>query len=1124
RWLRAGYVAAIEIAIGSVLLISNECLHTQHQFENMETLIPQIAQLLNNTLNPDHIIVGSATETLDRLSLLPDFPFALISIASGGQDQGQRIAAATYLKNFTRRHVDADGAKVSIEFRNRLVHATLLAEPAVLKVLIEAFRYIIVKEFVKENSWPELVPELRSVIQNSNYINESSNSQWKTINALTVLQSVLRPFQYFLDPKLEKEPVPRQLELIAQEILLPLLALFHNLVEKALSIRGRTEVDLEKILLLVCKCIYFSVRSHMPSALIPTLASFCQDLFRILDSLSFDTATPEKDYSVRMKTGKRSLIIFCALVTRHRKHSDKLMSNILNCASKIVKHSINVNKLDFPTERVVSLAFDVISHVLETGPGWRLVSPHFSSLIESAIFPALVINEKDISEWEDDPDEYLQKNLPSNLEEISGWREDLFTARKSAINLLGVISLSKGPPMSSNSSSISSIKRKKGDKTKGKVRHSYMGDLLVLPFLSKFPVPSDATASQTNISNDYYGVLMAFGGLLDFLRERGLGYVTTLVVNRVLPVYSLSTCLPYLVAAANWVLGELASCLPEEISADIYSSLLKALVMPDVEDISCYPVRASAAGAIIELLENDYFPPEWLPLLQSVISRTDSEDDNESSILFQLLSSVVEAGSDNVIVHIPYIVSSIVGVISKHITPVPEPWPQVVERGFSALAVMAQILEDSVPEEIEENETHEKSRSDCLSVARAFSVLLRQVWLTPVEAMEEEVSNVLPPPSCINDASKLLRFIMRFVTVAEEVLEMKVSELLTVWADLIADWHAWEEMEDLSIFDCINEVVHLCKKCDIKNFYIKRMPSPPAPPVPQCSIIEGIGAFVTDAINQYPSATWKACSCVHLLLHVPKFSSEIEGVQQSLVIAFSQAAFLRFRQIQSKPSALWKPLLLVISSCYLCYPDTVEKVLEKDGSNGFTAWASALSFISTTSYEPGLSAESEIKLIVMALVKVVERLLGPTEEQGCGLVRDCYVSLMETVIRLKEVRDEEEIEDEEADDDEEDEDEETDDEDSEDDEHEETEEEFLDRYAKASISLSNGIEVEEGDIEDQDQELELGMLDEFDQERAALSLIERYNHIFMKRQSLPPQLVTGFLNTFPEYSSLFLNS
>ena len=39
------------------------------------------------------------------------------------------------------------------------------------------------------------------------------------------------------------------------------------------------------------------------------------------------------------------------------------------------------------------------------------------------------------------------------------------------------------------------------------------------------------------------------------------------------------------------------------MSADVYSSLLKALVMADIGDTSCYPVRVSAAGAIMELLE-----------------------------------------------------------------------------------------------------------------------------------------------------------------------------------------------------------------------------------------------------------------------------------------------------------------------------------------------------------------------------------------------------------------------------------------------------------------------------------------------------------------------------------------
>lgn len=39
------------------------------------------------------------------------------------------------------------------------------------------------------------------------------------------------------------------------------------------------------------------------------------------------------------------------------------------------------------------------------------------------------------------------------------------------------------------------------------------------------------------------------------------------------------------------------------MSPDIYSSLMQALTMPDMGDISCYPVRMSAAGAIAELVE-----------------------------------------------------------------------------------------------------------------------------------------------------------------------------------------------------------------------------------------------------------------------------------------------------------------------------------------------------------------------------------------------------------------------------------------------------------------------------------------------------------------------------------------
>lgn len=204
---------------------------------------------------------------------------------------------------------------------------------------------------------------------------------------------------------------------------------------------------------------------------------------------------------------------------------------------------------------------------------------------------------------------------------------------------------------------------------------------------------------------------------------------------------------------------------------------------------------------------------------------------------------------------------------------------------------------------------------------------------------------------------------MLSVSGSSAIVELKLSELLLVWADLIAEWHAWEETEDLSVFDCIKEVVTLDSKYGLKNFIARQVPSPPAPPVPQQSVIEGMGAFLSEAILRYPSATWRACTCVHMLLHVPNYSAGIEAVKQSLTVAFCQAAYSRFKTVQCKPCSLWKPLVLAISSCYLCYPEIVEGILGKNEEGGFATWVSALAFVCSSSFEANLSLESEVKLV-----------------------------------------------------------------------------------------------------------------------------------------------------------------
>lgn len=1078
----------------------------------------QVGDLLLNTLSSDGELRRSATDALDALSLNnSSFPFALISIASrGGENQGQSIAAATYLKNFTRRNTTEGvlASRPSKEFKDVLVRTLLQAEPAVLKVLIEAFRPIVDAEFVKQSLWPELVPELRSVIQDSDLVNKSGISTWKTINALTVLQSVIRPFQYFLNPKLAKEPVPPQLELIAQEIIVPLISVFHQFVEELCS-QNKADMNAEKSLLVMGKCIYYAVRSHMPSALVPLLPSLCRDLIRIVHSLRLQSCDSSEDaYTLRLKTGKRCLLIFCALITRHRKFSDKLMPDIINSVVKLVKLETDLSKLDNLAERIVYLAFDVISRLLETGPGWRLVSPHFSSLLESAIFPAIVMNEKDITEWEEDADEYIRKNLPSELEEISGLRDDLFTPRKSALNLLGVISISKGPPVAASVTS----KRKKGEKNKLKGRSS-MGELLVLPFLSKFPVPSDVTTPvMMKATNDYYGVLMAYGSLVDFLREQKPAYTTMLIRSRVLPLYSASFCHPYLVASANWILGELVSCIPEEMSSDIYTSLLKALTMEDMDDISCYPVRVSAAGAIAQLVENDFFPPEWLPVLQHVVGRI-RDNDEDTSVMFELLKTLVEAGGDIVAPHIPHIISVLGEDIQKHIPLSPEQWPQVVERGFAALSVMVQCWEESLPEEGEDGVTNNVVVAGRATIAKALTNLLQVAWLRPVE-MEGEVTESLSS-CCIDDSSTLLTFIMSDINGSDVVQKQNVSQLLLVWGNLLPNWDSWEEEEDSSIFNCIKEAAYLHKRVSLMNFIAGPIPSPHFPSLTQRSIIEGICGFVSNAFLQYPSAIYRAASSAHILLHLSTHSPEEEHTMHAVAAALSRSAFSCFREKQSKPSPLWKPLLLSISSCYLCYPDIVEVTLEEDQHEGFRAWALALFSISSSQFEHGLSTESEIKLTVMTLAKLMTRLL--TRNQSNGLLWECFAALMDASVRLKEAQDEEEDDDENDDDNEDEEDDDDDDdEDSDDDDvHEETEEEFLERCAQAAIDLENGTGVEELDEEDEEQEIELGELEEVDALSVVKSLIERNHQILLQGPQLPQQAISSFVDVFPECASFF---
>ena len=72
-----------------------------------------------------------------------------------------------------------------------------------------------------------------------------------------------------MNPKLAKEPVPPQLELITQEIIVPLISVFHQFVEELCS-QNKADMDAEKSLLIMGKCIYYAVSIHVQETIIVT--------------------------------------------------------------------------------------------------------------------------------------------------------------------------------------------------------------------------------------------------------------------------------------------------------------------------------------------------------------------------------------------------------------------------------------------------------------------------------------------------------------------------------------------------------------------------------------------------------------------------------------------------------------------------------------------------------------------------------------------------------------------------------------------------------------------------------------------------------------------------------------
>ncbi|KAL2630742.1 hypothetical protein R1flu_015428 [Riccia fluitans] len=781
--------------------------------------------------------------------------------------------------------------------------------------------------------------------------------------------------------------------------------------------------------------------------------------------------------------------LFCCLYQAQLDETDWYCSITPRRALKIVLQYSGAEVFHPMQERVVALAFDEITKLLVTESGWRVVANQLPTLFERAIFPALRFKEQDRLDWEEDEEDYLQKNLPLTLDYIGG---DHLTPRQSALSLLGMIAMSK--------------RLAGARKVKDRVQDGTVGDTLIFPALLNIGLPENLLNPTSEAASNYFGTLMAYGGLRQFLKMQTPDFVTMIIHTRVMPVFSMESASPYIVATACWLIGTLATCMPKMLNKEIYNGLMKALLTSDKGDVSWRPVRTTAARAMVILLQEMYMPLSWMPLLEGAVVGVRILDVQGAILCFQLLSAFLEAGGPSIAQHIPSITSGVQQELAKYIVPSEGRFPQVVEEGFSVAASLAQIWDVSEPQNPDGGHTWQKWKDGCTKIVGSLSQILERAWLQGGESRRFS-----PPPMCLNDLSMVLATVLKYTDSPKRVETLKVEALLQVWAELVAPWKAWEDKQDMAVFEVIDEAMSLQSRCPFAQLGSTPFKSLQSTDLRTIVTIQGFVTFLTCCMEcGCAAAASRACRRAHALLHICISSQEI---LENTVICFTNSAIKRLRQLKRSLSMpVVKSLLLVIATCFVLLPASVERVLAENmvsrsssNKNGFLRWGEAFAALAETGRTPGLCKRTELKLAVITLIRLVSRLSEAEVHYGSAgsaLACSCILSILESVSRMKqlEVKIQEESEecgdfgvDEEI--------------------WVGKSEQYI-QYRREQLSRELQKEVQ-WSTED-DHEIELGLLNLVHEEGAIHSCLKRYASKYLTGEAVR-QSVSDFVEKLPEY-------
>jgi len=395
-------------------------------------LSQEIAGLLTKTLTPDQIVRKSAEEALQRLETSSKL-YGLATLYLTRVDNLStevHVSAAIAFKNFIRRNwrydpndetsdqVDRIDSEQRELIKQHITKFMLESPPHIQRQLSESITIIGQSDFPEK--WPNLIIELENFLKN-NYDQNFNSMQ----GILQTAHSIFRRYRF----EFQSNRLWSEIKLVIEHFAQPFTDRFKDLVSSAKSVT-QDPVKLTPIYqsLLLCTKIYHSLITQ-------DLPEFFEDrvnewLPLFLELLNVQEKLPEAPQVI--EDMKSEICEIASLFVQRYSDAENFKEYTQKFAQHIWNLLVTTNQ-DIQNDTLVSTAIRYLVTVAERPESRSLFQDTnvLNLLCQRVIIPNMTFRELDQELFEDDPEEYVKRDIEGS---------DVDTRRRAACDLVQALS------------------------------------------------------------------------------------------------------------------------------------------------------------------------------------------------------------------------------------------------------------------------------------------------------------------------------------------------------------------------------------------------------------------------------------------------------------------------------------------------------------------------------------------------------------------------------------------------------------------------------------------------------------------------------------------------------------